>query len=69
MPKSFNPKARDKHAANAKEAVKLDQKAPDGLTEGLIETFPASDPVSAVSPVDHKNGSRRKATTPRKAKD
>ena len=66
MPKAFDPKARDKHAANKKEAVKLDLKAPDRLTEGLIETFPASDPVSAVAPMDHKGKPRRRAGTRKK---
>jgi hypothetical protein len=46
----FNPAPVDKHAASPKQAVADDKKQDAKLKEGLEETFPASDPVSAAQP-------------------
>jgi hypothetical protein len=40
----------DKHAADTKEATRLDLEAHAPLEAGLIDSFPASDPVSATQP-------------------
>lgn len=41
----------DKYLADSKEAERLDLEAHARLEAGLIDTFPASDPVSAAQPV------------------
>ena len=46
----FNPAPVDKHAASPTQAVADDKKRDAKLNEGLEETFPASDPVSAAQP-------------------
>jgi hypothetical protein len=50
----FNPAPVDKHAASPTQAVADDKKRDAKLNEGLEETFPASDPVSAAQPVKSK---------------
>ncbi|GLH80252.1 hypothetical protein SSBR45G_51610 [Bradyrhizobium sp. SSBR45G] len=50
MAEKFNPAPRDKHAVDTREAARLDGKAATALDEGLMDTFPASDPVSAQQP-------------------
>ena len=40
----------DIHAADPKEAERLDLEAHARLEAGLIDSFPASDPVSAAQP-------------------
>jgi hypothetical protein len=49
MNKKFDPAPEDKHAVDPKEAVKADKSKSD-LNEGLEESFPGSDPASAVQP-------------------
>jgi len=44
----FNPAPRDKYAESGPPPHPLDEN--DDLVEGLIDTFPASDPVSAAQP-------------------
>lgn len=61
MAEKFNPAAHDKHAADPRKAALADRKIHAELEVGLIDTFPASDPVSAVQP----SPSRR--TAPAKA--
>ena len=51
MSKEFNPAPHDKHADDAKEAVKADKK----LEKGLEDTFAASDPVSETQPKPSKD--------------
>jgi hypothetical protein len=46
----FDPAPRDKHAADPSEAVQADMEVHSALFIGLIHTFPASDPVSALQP-------------------
>jgi hypothetical protein len=65
MAQKFNPAAHDKHAEDPREARKADRKIHEKLEAGLVDTFPASDPVSAAQPApskadhEHKNPSLR----------
>lgn len=54
----FDPAPHDKHAADPGEAAQADLAvAHSMLSVGLIHTFPASDPVSALQPVLPSRGS------------
>jgi hypothetical protein len=55
MAEKFNPAPHDKHADNAREAVLADREIHERLEAGLIDTFPASDPVSAAQPASSKH--------------
>jgi hypothetical protein len=63
MAKKFDPAAHDKHADNPRDALLADRETHEKLEAGLIDTFPASDPVSAAQPApskhdgDHENSS------------
>lgn len=46
----FDPAPHDKHAADPQEAARLDREHRAKLDTGLVDTFPASDPVSASQP-------------------
>jgi hypothetical protein len=59
MAKKFNPAAHDKHAEDPREAQKADREAHEKLEAGLVDTFPASDPVSAAQPAPSKADSDR----------
>jgi hypothetical protein len=50
MSEKFNPAPHDKHATKKGEAVATDQNMHRKLDEGLFDSFPASDPASAVQP-------------------
>ena len=50
MAEKFNPAAHDKHAADPREAAMADRDIHARLEAGLIDSFPASDPVSAAQP-------------------
>lgn len=50
MAEKFDPAARDKHAADPRAAAAADRDVHAKLETGLIDTFPASDPVSATQP-------------------
>ena len=56
----FDPSAHDKHAADSPAAALADQEMHARLEAGLIDSFPASDPVSAAQPApnghDHPTG-------------
>ena len=54
MPEKFNPAAHDKHAADPREAALADREMHTKLEAGLIDSFPASDPVSATQPAPSK---------------
>jgi hypothetical protein len=54
----FNPSARDKHAADPREAALADQELHARLEAGLIDTFPASDPVSAAQPAPSRHDNK-----------
>lgn len=55
MAERFDPAAHDKHAANHRGAIPADRDIHAGLEAGLIDSFPASDPVSAVQPVSSRH--------------
>ena len=59
MAEKFNPAAHDKHAADPGEASIADQEMHARLETGLIDTFPASDPVSVAQPSPSKSGRKR----------
>jgi hypothetical protein len=50
MAEKFDPAPHDKHAADPREAARLDREHHAKLDAGLVGTFPASDPVSASQP-------------------
>ena len=54
MAEKFNPAAHDKHAANPRDAALADRDTHARLEAGLVGSFPASDPVSAVQPARSK---------------
>lgn len=60
MAEKFDPAPHDKHAADPREAAMADRDIHARLEAGLVGSFPASDPVSAVQPSpskDQDNGS------------
>jgi hypothetical protein len=59
MAEKFNPAAHDKHAADPREAAKADRETDTKLEAGLVDSFPASDPVSAAQPASSKHDSER----------
>jgi hypothetical protein len=54
MSEKFDPAAHDKHADDPRQAAKADLETHARLEAGLIDTFPASDPVSAAQPAPSK---------------
>ena len=50
MAEKFDPAPQDKHAEDPKAAREADKHMHKKLEEGLKDTFPASDPVSATQP-------------------
>jgi hypothetical protein len=54
MAEKFNPAPHDKHAADPVEARKADRETHEKLQAGLVDSFPASDPVSATQPAPSK---------------
>lgn len=50
MAEKFNPAPHDKHADDPRDALAADAR----LDAGLIDSFPASDPVSAAQPTPSK---------------
>ncbi len=59
MAEKFDPAAHDKHAADPREAAAADQELHARLEAGLIDSFPASDPVSAAQPSPSKHDGER----------
>ena len=53
--KKFDPAPHDKHAAEPEEAARADAEMHARLEAGLIDSFPASDPVSAAQPAKTKH--------------
>jgi len=63
MAERFDPAARDKHAANPRQAALADRDAHARLETGLMDSFPASDPISAAQPSPSKHdGDRENAS-------
>ena len=54
MAEKFDPAPHDKHAVDPKDAAIADAEMHARLEAGLIDTFPASDPVSAAQPAPTK---------------
>lgn len=54
MAERFNPAPHDKHADDLHEALAADRETSARLETGLVDTFPASDPVSAAQPTPSK---------------
>ncbi|OKO74204.1 hypothetical protein AC629_35495 [Bradyrhizobium sp. NAS80.1] len=52
MAQTFNPAPHDKYADDLREALAADRHSK--LDTGLEDSFPASDPVSAVQPTPSK---------------
>jgi hypothetical protein len=55
MAERFDPAAPDRHAVNPREAARADRDIHAKLEAGLIDSFPASDPVSAAQPAPSKH--------------
>jgi hypothetical protein len=63
MTEKFDPAAHDRHAADPREAARADRDTHAKLEAGLIDSFPASDPVSATQPSPSKpDGDREGAS-------
>lgn len=54
MAARFNPAPHDKHAEDPRKALAADRETQAKLDAGLVDTFPASDPVSAAQPTPSK---------------
>jgi hypothetical protein len=61
MAEKFNPAPHDPHAADPREASGADAEMHARLEAGLIDTFPASDPVSAAQPAPTRHDGGRTA--------
>jgi hypothetical protein len=59
MAEKFDPAAHDRHAADPREAALADREVHAKLEAGLVDSFPASDPVSAVQPSPSKHDGDR----------
>jgi hypothetical protein len=63
MAEKFDPAAHDKHAADPREAASADRVTHAKLDAGLIDSFPASDAVSAAQPAPSRaDGDREGAS-------
>jgi hypothetical protein len=63
MAEKFDPAAHDKHAADPRQAALADRDTHTKLEAGLIDSFPASDPVSAAQPAPSKVDGDREAAS------
>jgi len=63
MAAKFNPAPPDKYAVNPREALQADEKMRARLETGLLDTFPASDPVSATQPSPSKADGKERSRT------
>jgi hypothetical protein len=63
MAEKFNPAAHDKHAADPREAATADREIHAKLEAGLIDSFPASDPISAAQPAPSRHDREREAAS------
>ena len=57
MAEKFNPAPHDKLAEDPREAARADRETHAKLEAGLVDTFPASDPVSAAQPAPSRHDS------------
>ena len=58
MAEKFNPAPHDPHAVTPEEAARADAEMHARLEAGLIDTFPASDPVSQTQPAPSRHDSK-----------
>jgi hypothetical protein len=58
MAEKFDPAPHDRHAADPRKEALADAEMHARLEAGLIDTFPASDPVSAAQPAPTRQDSR-----------
>jgi hypothetical protein len=65
MVEKFDPAPHDKHAANPLAALAADRETHGRLETGLMDSFPASDPVSAAQPAPSKPDGDRQNESPR----
>ncbi len=63
MAEKFDPAPYDKHAADPREAAAADRDIHERLDAGLIDSFPASDPVSAAQPSPSKADRESESTS------
>jgi hypothetical protein len=63
MASKFDPAAHDKHAADPRAAATADREIHEKLEAGLIDSFPASDPVSAAQPAPTKHDGDREGAS------
>ena len=63
MAESFDPAAPDRHAVNPREAARPDLDIHAKLEAGLIDSFPASDPVSAAQPAPSRHDGDRETAS------
>jgi hypothetical protein len=63
MAEKFNPAPHDPHAADPREAAHDDAEMHARLEAGLIDSFPASDPVSHAQPAPSRHDSERDGPT------
>jgi hypothetical protein len=55
MTEKFDPAPHDRHAVDPHEAALADREVHAKLVAGLMDSFPASDPVSAAQPSPSKH--------------
>ena len=63
MAEKFDPAAHDKYAEHHRDAAQADRDTHAKLEAGLVESFPASDPVSAAQPAHSKPDGDRENTS------
>ena len=63
MAEKFNPAPHDKHAVDPRQAALADQEIHAKLEAGLMDSFPASDPVSAAQPSPSKHDGDRECAS------
>jgi hypothetical protein len=63
MAEKFDPAPHDRHADDPKDAARADTEMHARLEAGLIDSFPASDPVSHAQPAPTVPDSDRNAPT------
>ena len=63
MDEKFNPAPHDKHAADPRQAALADRDIHAKLEAGLMDSFPASDPVSAAQPAPSKHDGDRESAS------
>ena len=64
MSDKFNPAPHDKHATKPRDVRAADHDKHRKLDEGLVDSFPASDPASAVQPSPFKAASEQRQEGP-----